>query len=283
LPGSEIFSLGTLGCNFACSFCQNYDISQATRELKLKFLDKNEQQLRLAELTDYGQWLEPEQIVGYCVENNIPSVAFTYNEPAIFFEYAFDTARLAKKSGLKSVFVSNGYESDEALLKIRPYLDAINIDLKAFSEDFYLKTCRAKLAPVLETIKKVHELGIWLEITTLVIPGKNDSEKELSDIAEFIASIDKNIPWHVTKFHPDYKMLDVNETPLETLELAYSFGKKAGLNFVYVGNVSSEHESTFCPNCGKLLIRRNWYDVEVLGIKNGKCDNCKTKIPGVWK
>ncbi|MEM4327021.1 MAG: radical SAM protein, partial [Candidatus Diapherotrites archaeon] len=163
------------------------------------------------------------------------------------------------------------------------YLDAINIDLKAFSEDFYLKTCRAKLAPVLETIKKVHELGIWLEITTLVIPGKNDSEKELSDIAEFIASIDKNIPWHVTKFHPDYKMLDVNETPLETLELAYSFGKKAGLNFVYVGNVSSEHESTFCPNCGKLLIRRNWYDVEVLGIKNGKCDNCKTKIPGVWK
>ncbi len=280
LPGSEIFSLGTLGCNFACSFCQNYDISQATRELKLKFLDNKEQNLRLSKLTEYGQSLEPETIVEYCLENSIPSIAFTYNEPAIFFEYAFDTAKLAKKHGIKSVFVSNGYESDEALLKIRKFLDAINIDLKAFSNDFYLKTCRARLEPVLDTIKKVHSLGIWLEITTLVIPGKNDSREELKSISEFIAGIDKNIPWHLTRFHPDYKMLDTQETPLETLELGYKIGKEAGLNYVYLGNIASEHESTCCPSCNKLLIKRNGYNVKVL-LKNGKC-SCGTKIPGVW-
>ena len=287
LPNTEIFSLGTVGCNFACSFCQNWDLSQATRQVKEEFAkDRGEQALRIGKLTGLGQSLEPEKIVDYCIQNSIPGIAFTYNEPSIVFEYAFDTFRLAKKRGLKTVFVSNGYESLEATKKLEKCMDAINIDLKAFTDEFYLKTCRAKLEPVLESIRRFAKTNVWLEITTLVIPGKNDSEGELREIAEFIAGQAKHIPWHVTAFHPDYKMRDSDSTPKETLAKAYKIGKEAGLKFVYAGNILDEKmESTFCPKCNALLIRRQAYAVgiENIDLKKGKCKNCANKIEGVWK
>lgn len=284
LPGKAVLSLGTIGCDFACQFCQNWDISQSSREIKRKYKDPQEQQIQLGKILDYGQGLLPEKIVEYAVGNNIPAIAYTYNEPAIFFEYAYDTAKLAHEKGIKNIFVSNGYESKEALEMIEPYLDAMNIDLKAFTEEFYLKVCQARLGPVLETIKRCRAFSIWLEVTTLVIPGKNDSAEELTEIAEFLVSIDPSIPWHVSRFHPDYKMLDVPPTPIETLHKAYNIGKKAGLKYIYVGNVlDPERESTYCPKCGCLLIKRSGYSVEVVNLERGRCIKCREKIEGVWE
>lgn len=222
MPGTKILSLGTFGCNFRCGFCQNWEMSQTTDD-----------GLRT---TDFDEWL-PKRIVEYAVKNRIPSIAYTYNEPTIFVEYAHDIMVLAKERGLKNVFVSNGYESKETLDFIGPYLDAINIDLKSFRNEFYQKNCGAKLQPVLDTIKRVYEVKIYQEITTLIIPRENDSEEELRQIAEFIASVDKNIPWHLSRFHPDYKMLDKDVTSYESLVKAREIGLKAGLKCVYLGNV----------------------------------------------
>ena len=284
LPGTQIFSLGTVGCNFGCTFCQNWDISQAARDLRFKLMREKRQELSDVEVGKYGYELMPGKIVEICEERNIPSIAYTYNEPVIFFEYLYDTSKLAHKKGIKNVSVSNGYESEDALRAMKPYIDAMNIDLKAFTNEFYQKLCKAKLEPVLETIKMAHELGIWIEITTLVIPGKNDSDAELKKIAEFIAGIDKNIPWHVTAFHPDYKMVDVPATSYASLQKAHAIGKKSGLKYVYVGNIlDEERSSTYCPNCEELLIRRNGYCLTVENLKSGKCGSCGEKIPGVWK
>lgn len=279
LPGTEVFSIGTIGCNFRCLFCQNWDISQVTH------LMKEEKNLDLGKITDMGQDLPPKKIVEYCVENKIPSIAYTYNEPAIFFEYAYDTAKLAHKEGIKNVFVSNGFESKEALKKIKPYLDAINIDLKGFKDDFYIKICGGKLQPVLDNIKRTYEMGIWLEVTTLVIPTKNDSDEELTQIAEFIASVSNEIPWHVTAFYPHYRMKDVEPTPPGTLERAYKIGKKAGLKYVYTGNIPGmKGENTECPNCEKEIITRWGLIEEKCDVDNkGKCKNCGHNIVGVWK
>jgi len=270
LPGSSVYSIGTIGCNFACTFCQNAWISQASKDTSFP----------IPPLYD----LSPEDIVNECIENNIPIIAYTYNEPAIFFEYTYDTAKLAHEEGIKNIYVSNGYASKEAIDKIAPYLDAINIDLKAFTEKFYRNICKAKLQPVLDNIKYYYKKGIWVELTTLIIPGENDSDKELEQIAQFIASISKSIPWHVTKFSPTYKMKNKLETPIETLKKAYDIGKKAGLKYVYAGNTFNEDlQSTFCPKCNNLLIQRDWGYTKVEGLKNGKCDKCGTKIEGVWK
>lgn len=267
LPGSEVASVGTVGCNFSCKFCQNWEISQLVKTQDVEL----------------GEDLEPSKIVDIAVKRKIPSIAYTYNEPAIFVEYAYDTMRLAKKKGIKNVFVSSGYESDESLKLIKPYLDGINIDLKSFSEEFYRKICGARLKPVLDTIKKIHELGVWLEITTLVIPGKNDSDSELRKIAGFISRIDKNIPWHVSAFYPMYKMLDVPATSHEKLIKAYDIGKKY-LNYVYVGNVRDEERSnTYCSKCNELLIKREGYFTTVENLKDGKCGSCGEKIKGVWE
>jgi len=282
LPGSRTFSLGTLGCNFACQFCQNWDISQTWKLIKEKYSDRAQQWLRLEEIADYGQDWPPEKIVDYCSKNRIPTISYTYNEPAIFFEYAFDTARLAHENGIKNVFVSNGYESKEALEMIKPYLDGINIDLKSFRNEFYAKRCQAKIQPVLENIRRVYEAGIWIEITTLVIPEENGSEKELSQIAEFISGISPGIPWHVSAFHPDYKMLDRASTPLETLQKGYQIGKQAGLQYVYTGNIFGGKESTYCPVCGEVLILRRPYQIEFVNFKQGDCGKCGQKIGGVW-
>jgi pyruvate formate lyase activating enzyme len=282
LPGSRSFSFGTIGCNFACQFCQNWDLSQATRLIKEQHSDPKQQMVKLGEVSDYGQRLSPETIVEYCQKQQLPIIAYTYNEPAIYFEYIHDTAKLAHAEGIKNIFVSNGYESREAVEMIRPFLDGINIDLKSFSNAFYTRRCQAKLYPVLESIKRIFKLGIWLEITTLVIPGENDSVEELTQIAEFISGIGRKIPWHLSAFHPDYRMLDKNPTPVSSLEKACQIGRKAGLKYVYTGNLPGGKESTHCPACGETLIERKYYQVRILNFKNGACPKCGEEIEGVW-
>lgn len=223
LPGTKILSIGTFGCNFRCEFCQNFDMSQTYVETQTN--------------ADLTQNYTPEEIVALAVKYKTPSIAYTYNEPTIFAEYAYDIMVLAHEQSLKNVWVSNGFFSKETLEYIGSYLDAINIDLKSFSDEFYQKTCGARLQPVLDTIKRVQERGIHQEITTLLIPNENDSDAELTQIAEFIASVDKNIPWHISRFHPDYHMLSKDITPYESLIKAQKIGLKAGLEYVYIGNV----------------------------------------------
>src|SRR5680860_1436615 len=269
LPGQKAFSLGTMGCNFACDFCQNWEISQIPRNL---------------DLIHTGEEWEPKKIVKYCKDNKIPIIAYTYNEPSIWAEYALDTMKLAKKEGIKNIWVSNGFMSEKSLNLIAPYLDAINIDLKSFSNNFYQKICKGQLNPVKENIKKIWKIGVWEEVTTLIIPGVNDSEKELKQIAKFLVKISKDIPWHISAFYPCYKMLNIIPTPEETLISAYKIGKKAGLNYVYTGNIpNSGYESTFCPKCNTLVVERWGMEVLENNLKNGKCPKCKTKIQGKWK
>ena len=258
LPGSKIFSFGTIGCNFRCAFCQNWDISQVPANAKEKYENPETAELVVSKMCDGGQDLPPEKIVDYCITNKIPSIAYTYNEPAIFSEYAHDTGVKARALGIKNVYVSNGYESRECLEYIKDFCDAINIDIKSFNPDFYAKTFGGvKLSGVKETIKLAHKMGFWIECTTLIIPESNDGDKELTEIAKFLADISKDIPWHVTAFHPDYKMRDKKATPVSTLLCAWEIGKKAGLNYVYVGNVIGEdHSNTLCPKCGRVLVER---------------------------
>jgi len=221
LPGSMSFSIATVGCNFRCGFCQNWQISQVSGQDNAREVYK----------------LMPERIVEEAKKNHCQSISYTYTEPTIFFEYAYDIAKVAKQAGLKNIFVTNGYMSREALETISPYLDAANIDLKSFREKFYVENCKGHLQPVLDSIKLAKKLGVWIEITTLIIPGYNDSVSELSDIAGFIASVGKDIPWHISRFHPDYHFLNQKLTPIETLKKAEDLGKKAGLDHVYLGNV----------------------------------------------
>lgn len=264
LPGSYSYSIATMGCNLKCKHCQNWDISQATKE----------------QILSIRYEVEPEEIVRQAYETGCKSIAYTYTEPTIYFEYAYDTAKIAHKYGLKNIFVTNGHISREALEMIAPFLDAANIDLKSMSETFYRKICGAKLQPVLESIKNYYELGIWIEITTLIIPGYNDNPSELEEIARFIKNIDPDIPWHVTAFYPTYKLLDAPPTPTSKLREAVSIGRKVGLRYIYQGNVG-EGEDTFCPNCGEKLIIRNGFHVIENNIVNSKCPVCKTTIPGV--
>lgn len=283
LPGSEIFSFGTVGCNFGCEFCQNWDISQVSKRIKIK-LQKSEHLNKMkAEIGALGYKMSPKQIVDYTLKLKLPSIAYTYNEPGIFLEYAYDTAKLAHENGIKNVFVSNGYSSKEAIDKISPYLDAINIDLKSFSEKFYQEICKGNLSEVLKGIEYYHDKKIWLELTTLLIPGKNDSVKEIKQIAKYISDLDKCIPWHISAFTPMYKMKDIKETPEQKLLEAYNLGKEAGLNFVYAGNIYNEKlQSTYCPNCKKLLIERDWGYVKVVHSNKGICEYCSYKLPGIW-
>ena len=267
-PGTATFSIATVGCNFRCAYCQNWQISQASRD---------------KDFTKHGQKYSPQDVVYSAKKHHCQSISYTYTEPTIFFEYALDTAKLAKKEGLANVFVTNGYMSKEALETIHPYLDACNVDLKAFQEDFYKEMCGAHLQPVLESIRLMKELDIWVEITTLIIPGRNDNEKELAQIAQFIKEIDPNIPWHISRFHPDYKYMDTHATPVESLRLAYNVAKKEGLRFIYIGNVLGESEGTACPNCQKMLIHRQGFYISGNEILGGKCAFCGTPVPGIFK
>jgi pyruvate formate lyase activating enzyme len=266
LPGSKSFSIATIGCNFRCSFCQNWQISQRT------FGDKD----------PAGEAFSCEDIVKAALGNGCKSISYTYTEPTIFFEYALDTAKLAKARGLYNIFVTNGYMTRECLEMIRPYLDAANIDLKFFRDSSYRKVCAGSLQPVLDSIHLMHELGIWVEVTTLIVPGENDSEEELKDICGFIAGVDKNIPWHISRFHPDYKLSDHQATPEETLKRAYDLGRKAGLNYIYIGNVYGFGNDTYCAGCNKLLTKREVFSILENNIKEGKCAFCKAVIPGVF-
>jgi pyruvate formate lyase activating enzyme len=269
LPGSLSYSIATPGCNFRCLHCQNADISQLPRDRGGSIL---------------GEAVSPEKIVAAAKAAQCASISYTYTEPTIFFELAYDTARLAVDAGLKNVFVTNGYITPEALEVVRPYLHAANIDLKGFTEDFYKKVCGARLKPVLDAIGLYKKAGIWIEITTLIIPGLNDSDKELKEIAEFIKSVGEEIPWHVTAFHPTYKLSDRPRTPTLTLQRARKIGLDAGLRYVYMGNIPGEGgEDTSCWKCKKTLVRRAGFFVEENNIiKKGTCSHCGAVIDGVW-
>jgi pyruvate formate lyase activating enzyme len=271
-PGSRTFSVATVGCNFRCRHCQNYSISQSAWEGG-----------RIG-----GRDLSPAEIVRKAVEAGCSSVSYTYTEPTIFYEYAYDTARLARQAGLKNVFVTNGYITPEALARIGPYLDAANIDLKGFSEKFYRETVHAKLDEVLETIINYKRLGIWIEITTLIIPNHNDSETDLRKLAGFIAEkVGVETPWHVSQFYPTYLLTDQPRTPVATLRRARQIGIEAGLRYVYEGNVPGEGgENTCCPGCGELLVRRHGFSISENRIRAGGCPSCATPVDGVgmtWK
>ncbi len=267
LPGSTSFSIATVGCNFRCEHCQNNDISQYPREHE----------------DIIGKSVTPEAIVNSAESYGCESISYTYTEPTIFFEFAYDCAKLAQAKGIKNVFVSNGYTSPEATRTIAPYLHGNNIDLKG-DNDFYKKLCGAKLEPVKETIRLMKELGVWVEVTTLIIPDYNDSEAVLRDIAEFIVSVDPAIPWHVTQFYPTYKLTDKPRTPVKTLRRAREIGFKTGLKYVYEGNVPGEGgENTYCPNCNKLLIKRFGFRISENNLRDGECPQCKIDIEGVWK
>jgi pyruvate formate lyase activating enzyme len=269
LPGSLAMSFGMLGCDFHCAYCQNWVTSQALR-------DPN--------ATAPPHLLTASQFVDVAVKQGAQIVTSTYNEPLITSEWAVDIFKIAKAAGLKTSYVSNGNGTPEVLAYIKPWVDLYKVDLKSFQDRNYRKL-GGVLKNVLETIERLHKMEFWLEIVTLIIPGFNDSDEELRDIAAFLQGISPDIPWHVTAFHQDYKMTDPDITPVETLLRAVEIGKSAGLNFVYAGNLPGMVgglENTLCPGCGELLIERRGFRVRRMRIQNGACPKCSRVIPGVW-
>ena len=270
LPGSLSFSIATVGCNFRCRFCQNADIAQMPTDHKGIIM---------------GDTVTPQEIVDAAAKAGCRSISYTYTEPTVFFELAYDTAKIAHSRGIRNVFVTNGYMTAEALEMINPYLDAANVDLKAFTGNYYKDLCGARLKHVQKTLKRMKDYGILVEITTLIVPGLNDDGTELQQLAGFIADdLGTDTPWHISRFHPTYKLTDRPPTPVKTLTSAHEIGLQAGLKYVYTGNVpGNEGENTFCPGCGKMVIERWGFQVGNLRIKNGKCSRCGTGIEGVWK
>lgn len=265
-PSSRSYSIATAGCNFRCLHCQNSEISQSPRETGQVM----------------GEEAAPEEIVAEAYETGCTSISYTYTEPTIFFEYAYDIGVLAKEKGLKNVFVTNGYMTKDCLGALDGVLDAANVDIKAFTESFYKKVCGATLAPVLESVETMRAMGIWVEITTLVIPGMNDSEDELRALAKWVAGTDKTMPWHLSAFHPAYKMLDVGRTPVATLERAREIGFEEGLRYVYTGNIpGNKGESTYCWSCGALLIERLGFMVKMNKVVDSACPSCGSRVDGV--
>jgi pyruvate formate lyase activating enzyme len=267
LPGTSAFSIATVGCNFHCRYCQNWEISQLPR---------------IHGGSVPGDILTPREIVNLAVQTGCKSLAYTYTEPTIFFELAFDTAVLAAEAGLKNIFVTNGYMTAPALKMIQPYLHAANIDLKGFDDKRHRRMSGAKLQPVLDSIVLAKELGIWLEVTTLVVPGHNDSDQELSQIARFLKSIDSGIPWHLSAFFPAYQLLEAEPTDRESLLRAWQIGKAAGLSHVYCGNIPGLHEDTICHHCNTTLIERLGFTIGSNRLDQGHCPTCHAAVPGVW-
>ena len=267
-PGSTAYSVATPGCNFRCKWCQNWEISQMPREQHLIM----------------GEKATPQQFIAAAQRHHCRSIAYTYTEPTVFFEYAYDTARLAHEAGLANIYVTNGYMTEEMLEAFHPYMDAANVDLKAFKEETYDKYVGARLQPVLDTMKVMQRLGIWLEVTTLVIPGINDDPAELRDAARFVAQeLGTETPWHISRFFPAYQMRDVPPTPSATLLRAREIGREEGLAYIYVGNVPGEAgQDTYCPGCGSVLIRRQGYTVVENRIRDGQCPDCGAQVAGVW-
>jgi len=266
LPGSFALSIGTFGCNFKCKNCLNYDISQ----------EEN-----IEEKNKYIEYVPLEQIVNLAINNNCKSIAYTYNEPTIFLEYALDIMKIAKEKNIKNIWVSNGFMSKECLEKIIPYIDATNIDIKSSEEEFYKSNCNATLKPILENLKILKKNNIHIEITTLVIPTLSDKEKVFTDISKFIIdNLGDNTPWHLSKFSPEisWKLKDLKETDIKTLELGYNIGKRQGLNYIYIGNIyDTDMENTYCPKCNTIIVKRLGYNITRFDI-NGYCPRCKEKI-----
>ncbi len=270
LPGSASYSIATPGCNFKCKFCQNADIAQMPSDRKIIM----------------GEKISPQAIVEDALATGSKTIAYTYTEPTIYFELACDTAKIAKENGIKNIFVTNGYMSKQTVSVIEPYLDGANVDLKAFTDDFYKKMCGARIEPVKETLKAMKSAGIFIEVTTLVIPGLNDDKHELENLANFIANeLGPETPWHVSRFHPTYRLTGTIPTPVDTLMAARDAGIKAGLKYVYMGNVpGTGGEDTICPSCKKTVIKRmGFYITDRKTNENGICQYCGAQIDGVWK
>jgi pyruvate formate lyase activating enzyme len=269
LPGTLSYSVATVGCNLRCRFCQNADIAQMPNDHKGMIM---------------GDTVTPQQVVAAADKSGCRSISYTYTEPTVFFEFAYDTAKIAHERGIRNVFVTNGYMTAEALEMIDPYLDAANVDLKAFRDRYYKDLCGARLEHVQETLRRMKALGIFVEVTTLIVTGLNDDSAELAELAAFIANdLGTDTPWHISRFHPTYKLTDRGVTPVKTLTKAREIGLAAGLKYVYTGNVpGSAAENTFCPDCGKIVIERWGFQVGSLRIKEGRCAMCGAEIDGVW-
>ena len=267
LPGSRVFSMGTAGCNMGCFFCQNWDISKSRQD-----------QVR-------SQRVAPEDVPLLALQHGCESIAFTYNEPTIWGEYVIDICKAAKNHGLKTVMVSNGYITRAAFHDIYDHVDAANIDLKAFTENFYGKITLTHLQPVLDTLQWLkNETSVWFEMTNLLIPTLNDGAEEIGKLSEWVMQhLGPDVPLHFTAFHPDFKLQDKPATPPETLHRARKIALATGLHYVYEGNIFSEGANTYCPSCGELLIRRSWHSVLKNNMKNGACPSCGLAIPGVWQ
>jgi len=267
LPTTTAFSIATAGCNLDCKFCQNWHISQARPE----------------ELANYD--LPPEELVAAAVESGSPSIAYTYSEPTIFFEYMLECAKLAHTRGLRNVYHSNGYIEPAPLRELAAYLDAANVDLKGFTEDYYEEMSGASLAPVLRSLKILREEGVHLEITTLLVPGMNDDPEELTEMCRWIRdNLGASVPVHFSRFHPQHRLRNLPPTPVERLELARDIALREGLEYVYIGNVPGhEANSTYCPVCSEELIHRIGYSVEIVGFVDGRCPHCGAAIDGVWE
>ncbi len=265
-PASRSYSIATVGCNFRCLHCQNSDISQMPRDQKRVI----------------GELVSSEEVVNEALATGCTSISYTYTEPTIFFEYAWDTGMMAREKGIKNIFVTNGYMTSECIGELKGMLDGANVDIKAFTEGFYKKVCGARLAPVLESVELMRKAGIWVELTTLVIPTMNDSEEELRSLARWIAKTDKTMPWHISAFHPSYKMQDLPPTPASTLRRAREIGLEEGLRYVYTGNIPGDKgESTYCYKCGEMLIERFGFTVKKNSITDSACPKCSAPIDGV--
>ncbi len=268
-PGSKTFSVATVGCNFRCLNCQNWEISQS----RFTEADANKKE----------EYFLPELAVKLAKEKKCKSISYTYTEPTIFYEWAYDISKLAWENEIYNIFVTNGYMSEEALKTIYPYLHAANVDLKSFRKEFYYKIAGARLEGVLDSLKKMKKLGIWIEVTTLLIPGLNDSKEELSDISNFIKTeLGAETPWHVSRFYPHYKLNEIPPTPNGTILTAREIGIKNGLKYVYTGNVpGNQGEHTYCPNCQRLIVERYGFSILSYKIQNGFCSFCGNKIDGI--
>lgn len=264
-PGTTAFSIATVGCVLSCKFCQNWQISQAKPEE-----------------TDY-QDLPPDEVVRKAIFYGCKTITYTYTEPTVFYEYMYDTALIAKKFNVKNTMHSCGYIKEKPLRQLAKHLSAADIDLKAFTEDFYSRICGGRLKPVLDALVVLKEEGVWLEITNLVIPTLNDDKKKISEMCQWIVkNLGPDVPLHFSRFFPHYKLKDLPPTPYETLKDAMNAATDAGLRFVYIGNIRSNAENTYCPKCRAMLIQRLGFSVLQNNIAGGKCKNCGTGIAGVW-
>ena len=266
-PGEKIFSLATAGCNFRCLNCQNWEISQSS-PLELNHYD-----------------LMPEDVVKRAIAHSTNLIAFTYTEPTVFYEYVYDTAQIAHEEGLKTVFISNGFINQQPLIDLCPFLDAANIDLKCFDDDIYRKLDGGRLQPVLDTLKTLKEKKVWLEITNLLVPTYTDNNKMIEEMCKWLVDNGfSDTPLHFSRFFPNYKLMDLPPTPEKSLIQAKEIAEKAGIKYVYIGNIPSVHEeNTYCPHCKRMILERISYTIIKNNIDNGKCEFCKTPIAGMWK